>query len=274
MHTTGQHGYVANPNNNMFQVLEDGASVTDDDTSVATITNQTAANTTTGSTLDNTYAASLAPANPSPSPQDYVAAATAINQLSANQMVMWSHMQNLSLCDHAPPTHVANPVVYNLPRNAVVFQAPYQAPPIHALTVPAPFQAGRCGGRGQGGRTRRHPSRGGCSPNPFGPVGLGAGTMYVPDGVVQPPYGLYPPTLTPATVQCNTWTLIMNYNNWNVCYTCGFDVEAKHNLMTFPFNWRKPGHCKNYTRKNAQSYIDCEHNVCTKGIHKTMLPLA
>jgi hypothetical protein len=31
--TTGQHGYVANPNNNMFQVLEDGASVTDDNAS-------------------------------------------------------------------------------------------------------------------------------------------------------------------------------------------------------------------------------------------------
>jgi hypothetical protein len=40
MFTTGQHGYVANPNNNMFQVFEDGASVTDDNTSVATITNQ------------------------------------------------------------------------------------------------------------------------------------------------------------------------------------------------------------------------------------------
>jgi hypothetical protein len=51
LRTTGQHGYVANPNNNMFQVLEDGASITDDNTS---ITHQTAANATTGSTLDNT----------------------------------------------------------------------------------------------------------------------------------------------------------------------------------------------------------------------------
>jgi hypothetical protein len=94
LHTTGQQGYVTNPNNNMFQVLEDGASVTDDDTS---ITHQTAANATTSSTLDNTYAASLTPANPSPSPNDYVAAATAINQLSTNQTVMWAHMQNLLL---------------------------------------------------------------------------------------------------------------------------------------------------------------------------------
>jgi hypothetical protein len=218
MCTTGQHGYVANPNTNMFQVLEDSATITDDDTSVATTMNQTADNATTGSTLDNTYAASLALANPSPAPQDYVVVATVINQLSVNQTAMWSHMQNLLLRDHAPPTHVANPVVYNPPRNVAAFQAPYQAPPIHALTVPAPFQAGRRKGHGQGGCTRRCPGCGGHSPNLFGPVGRRAGTMYVPGGVVQPTYGPYPPTLTPATVQHNTPTLIKKYNNWNVLY--------------------------------------------------------
>jgi hypothetical protein len=183
MRTTEQHRYVANPNNNL-QVLEDGVSITDDDTSVATIMNQTAANATTGSTLDNIYNASLAPANPSPSPQDYVAVATAINQLSANQPRMWLHMQNLSLRAHAPPAHVANPVVYDPPRNAVAFQAPNQAPLIHVLTVLAPFQAGGHGGRGQGGHTRHPPGCLGCSPNPLGPVGRGAGMVYVPGGVV------------------------------------------------------------------------------------------
>ncbi len=245
MRTTGQHGYVANLNNNMFQVLEDGAPVTDVDTSVATITNQTAANATTDSTMDNTYAASSATANPSPSPQVYAAAATVINQLSANQKAMWLHMQNLLLRDHAPPTHVANPVMYNPPRNAAAFQAPYQAPPIHALTVPAPFQAGRRGGHRQGGCTRHRPGHGGHSPNPFRPAGRGAGTVYVPGGVVRPLYGPYPPTLAPATVQWDyTPTLIKKYNNWNVCYTCGFNFEAKHNLITCPLDWRKPGHCK------------------------------
>jgi hypothetical protein len=273
LHTTGQHGYVANPNNNMFQVLEDGASVTDDNMS---ITHQTVDSATTSSTLDNTHAASLAPANPSLSPQDYVAVATAINQLSTNQTAMWVHMQSLSLQDHAPPSHVANSVVYNPPHNVAAVQAPYQAPPIHAfLTVPAPlFQAGRCRGHGQGGCTRHRPGREGRSLNPFGPGGRGTGTVYVPGGVVQPPYGPYPPTLTPTTVQCNTPYLIKKYNNWNVCYTCSFNVEAKHTSMTCPFDWHKPGHCKNYMRKNVQLYIDCGHNVCTKGIHKTMLPTA
>jgi hypothetical protein len=76
----------------------------------------------TGTTLSNTNAA-LLPANPSPSPNKYAAAATLINQLSANQMVMWLHMQNLSLLDSAPSTHVANTaVVYNLPHTAVGYQ--------------------------------------------------------------------------------------------------------------------------------------------------------
>jgi hypothetical protein len=67
------------------------------------ITQQTAANITTGSTLGNMYAVSLPMANPSPSPNDYAAAAVVINQLSANQTAIWLHMQNLSLHDSACP---------------------------------------------------------------------------------------------------------------------------------------------------------------------------
>jgi hypothetical protein len=124
LRTTGQKGYVANQHNHsMYNVLEDGALVTNDKGSVATITQQTAANITTGSTLGNTYAALLSLANPSLSPNEYAAAATAINQLSPNQMAMWLHMQNLSLHDSAPPTHVANPaVVYNPPCTAAAYK--------------------------------------------------------------------------------------------------------------------------------------------------------
>ncbi len=58
----------------MYNVLEDGALVTDNNGSAATITQQTAVNVTTGSTLGNTYAALLPMANPSPSPNNYAAA--------------------------------------------------------------------------------------------------------------------------------------------------------------------------------------------------------
>jgi hypothetical protein len=91
--TTGQQGYVANQHNhNMCNMLEDGALVTDDNGSITTITQQTADNVTTGSTLSNTYAALMPTANSSPSPNDYAAAASAINLLSANQTAMWLHM--------------------------------------------------------------------------------------------------------------------------------------------------------------------------------------
>jgi hypothetical protein len=126
LHTMGQQGYVANQHNhNMYSLLEDGALVTDDNGSVTTITQQNAANVTTESTLGNTYAALVPTANPSPSPNNYAAAADAINQLSTNQTAMWLHMQNLLLHNNALPTHVANPaVVYNPPCTVAVYQQP------------------------------------------------------------------------------------------------------------------------------------------------------
>jgi hypothetical protein len=78
LRTTGQQDYVANQHNhNMCNVLEDDALVTDDDGSITMITQQTAANVTTGSTLGNTYAALTA--NLSPSLNEYAAVAAAIN---------------------------------------------------------------------------------------------------------------------------------------------------------------------------------------------------
>ncbi len=225
LRTTGQQGYVANQHNhNMYNVLEDGTLVTDDDGSVATITQQTAANITTGSTLGNTYAASLPTANPSPSPNECAAVAAAINQLSTNQTAMWSHMQNLLLHNSAPPTHVANPaVVYNPPHTVAAYQqhqvpAPVYAPAIQALNIPAPFHSG-CfsqgrGGHGNGGHTQRGTGRGGRGPNPFGNVGRGAGTVFVPGGVVRPPYSPYPLTVAPAAAPRNyTPTPVKKFNN-------------------------------------------------------------
>ncbi len=108
-------------NHNMYNVLEDGALVTDNNGSATTITQQTAANITTCSTLGNMYEALTA--NLSPSPNKCSAAVAMINQLSANQMAIWLHMQNLSLHDSALPTHVANPaVVYNPPHIAAGYQ--------------------------------------------------------------------------------------------------------------------------------------------------------
>ncbi len=129
-------------------------------------------------------------ANPSPSLNKYTVAATAINQLSANQMAMWLHMQNMSLHNSAPPTHVANlMVVYNQPCTAAAYQqhqlpAPVYAPSIQALNIPAPFQGGDFsqgrGGRGNGGRTWHCNGRGGRGSSLFGNAGQSAGTVFCP----------------------------------------------------------------------------------------------
>ncbi len=60
------------------------------------------------------------------------------------------------------------------------------------------------------------------------------------------------------------------YNNWNVCYSGGFDVENRHTLMTCPF-W-KASHQTGFTHENAQQYIAVGHVPCTKGMHKLVLP--
>jgi hypothetical protein len=63
------------------------------------------------------------------------------------------------------------------------------------------------------------------------------------------------------------------FNNWNACYSCGFDVADWHNSQTC--NNRKPSHNEAYTRANAQDFLNRgDLGVCTAGIHKTQLPQA
>ncbi len=46
---------------------------------------------------------------------------------------------------------------------------------------------------------------------------------------------------------------IKRYNNWNVCYSCGFDVEDGHTSMTCPF--QKACHQMGFTRENVSSIL-------------------
>ncbi len=64
------------------------------------------------------------------------------------------------------------------------------------------------------------------------------------------------------------------YGNWNACYSCGFDIEDGHTLMTCLRDWRKLTHIEAFTLRNAQSYIVAGYDCCTRGMHKTVLPKA
>jgi hypothetical protein len=62
-------------------------------------------------------------------------------------------------------------------------------------------------------------------------------------------------------------------NNWNVRYSCGFGIEDGYTLMTCPMGWRKHTHNVTFTRNNAQIFLAGGSKACTKGMHKTMLPM-
>ena len=60
------------------------------------------------------------------------------------------------------------------------------------------------------------------------------------------------------------------HNNWNVCFSCGFDVEDGHTSDTCPF--KKWNHQVSYTCDKAQQFIAAGYDPCTKGMHKSVLP--
>jgi hypothetical protein len=61
------------------------------------------------------------------------------------------------------------------------------------------------------------------------------------------------------------------YNNWNMCFSCGWDVPSWHTSQTC----NMPGayHQVGCTRENAQAYMTAGHRVSKKGMHKTTLPV-
>ncbi len=72
----------------------------------------------------------------------------------------------------------------------------------------------------------------------------------------------------------NVYKVNKVHNHWNVCFSCGFDVEDGHTSQTCPAHWRKMNHQDAYMRKNAQQFISPGYDPCTKGMHKTVLPSA
>jgi hypothetical protein len=60
------------------------------------------------------------------------------------------------------------------------------------------------------------------------------------------------------------------FNNWNGCYSHGFDVEDGHNSATCEN--RKMDHQEGFTRDNAQAYIDAGYALITWEMHQKILP--
>ncbi len=46
---------------------------------------------------------------------------------------------------------------------------------------------------------------------------------------------------------------IKRYANWNMCFSCGFNVEDGHTLVTCPMEWQQPNHLVGYMLDDAGS---------------------
>jgi len=117
---------------------------------------------------------------------------------------------------------------------------------------------GRDGGRGHGGRRGRgrgsfaQATQNNNKPQIGGQItplfGGGGGTQYAPNP-------------------------IKRFNNWNYCFSCGFDIEDGHTSATCPQDWRKTGHQEGCNRQNVQQYIADGHAALLKGQHKNQTPI-
>jgi hypothetical protein len=67
---------------------------------------------------------------------------------------------------------------------------------------------------------------------------------------------------------------VKRFANWNVCYSCGFDVADGHNSMSCPAHLRKATHDIYFVRDNAAQYIEMGHPCSTCNMHKTTFPAA
>jgi hypothetical protein len=250
--TSGQNGYATQ---NICKVLE-GKNDTNKDT-VTTIT-QTAATTTTKGTIPHVGPAVNADITP------------AINQLAANQTAIMLQMVAI-LFAQAPAQHTLQYVLHDT----------FQVPPIQQVVIPmqqhfpvGDFNTGRGGRQGGQGCGR---GRGGWGCNPFADYMQTTVAVQTMPGQLIPHGGGMAQIPPPPGVQqqnCNQdfSNVYKRCHNWNVCFLCGFNIENGHTSTTCSF--RKMNHQQAYTRKNAQQFIAVGYDPCTKGMHKTILPLA
>jgi hypothetical protein len=140
----------------------------------------------------------------------------------------------------------------------------------------------------------------GSFPPTMGPVGSPMGTPPGPPGGFQggnasgpplyraPPamnggycptggYGMPPghPGMFPGAegnVQTPYSNVVKQYANWNLCYSCGFDVSNGHTSMSCPLYLHKVTHQVGFNCQNAQQYINLGYPCSTHMRHEMQFP--
>lgn len=164
---------------------------------------------------------------------------------------------------NAPP-----PIQYVAPRQAQ-YNAPaayppqqWQAPPVNQVNVPTQYGGYNYGGNRRGRGRGRGGSRNGRGRGraPYFDTGATVSVLTAGTTVRYNPQGM-PMTHTNP---------VKRYNNWDMCYTCGFDVDNGHTSVTCPY--KKDGHQDGCTRANYLQYQAMGHHPSMKGAHKNQLP--
>jgi hypothetical protein len=253
--TTGQNGYTNNTIYNAFKTTDNDT----DDNTIATsgTVPQTAAAATSASSSLGTA--------PGTNFTGTAEIAAAINQLLANQAAIMAQMAAMSF---APATTQATRRATNT----------FQVPPIQQVAIPGQqnFAQGKYNaGRGRRGGRGRGQERGGRGRMPFADHMRSTGLVPAMPGQIVPfgRGGAHIPQFPGVQLRVRNpdySNIHKRFNNWNVCFSCGFDVEDGHMSLTCPF--KKANHQTSYVRENAQQFIAAGYDPCTRGMHKTVLP--
>jgi hypothetical protein len=183
----------------------------------------------------------------------------AINQLNANQAALVQKIAAMSLNNNTrPPTQITVPVPPMQQSQMQQLTIPMQVPYAGAA-MPNTFNMGRGGPSGRGGKNGRGgQSRGRVRVQHFtnhntpfanhmnyqtqGRGGRGN------NGSIPFPQGGAGTVCQPATQAGAFSNLTKAFENWNVCYTCRFDIEDGHTSVTCPHAWRKANHQEGFNR--------------------------
>jgi hypothetical protein len=260
--TSGQNGYG---HQTIYNVMEAGIDDNTDNDMVTSITQTAAFTAATG--------------NMTPSSRRDISAkvAAAINHFSANQTAIMSQMTATS-AQKAAMSFVP-PLAQHT--HAFVPHEPFSVLPIQQVAVPMqrPFAAtgiynAGCGGQHGGCGRSRGGGRGGRSHTPFADAMCGRGAASAMTNLVLYRGGITQLPAAPGVQQqCRNLDFSNIYkvhNNWNVCFQCGFDIKDGH--MPIMGLFKKWNHKDSFMRENALQFIAAGYDLCTKGMHKTVLP--
>jgi hypothetical protein len=232
--TSGQHGYT-NPNPySIFNTTHD-----DEDTSTASTTH------TAATTMIPPVGGTIGGSTMTPE------VATALAQLSHNQNTMLTQMAAMTIrTQQQPPQQITIPQFTQGGGYRGHGGGGYRGQTGRSY-------GGRDSGRGRGGRRGR---------------GRGSFAQATQNNIIPQAGGQITLLFGGGTSMQHAPNPIKRYNNWNYCFSCGYDVEDGHTSATCPHDWRKPGHQEGCNRQNVEQYIAVGHAASIKGKHKNQLP--